>query len=238
MNEKSERDELFEEASWLARTSALGCVVGGMAHEMNNIFGRILGFAELSMEEDVSEETKEFLTEVRDSIIQMTELSRWLGRFSRRRASSAKPIKVSAIIDKAKEVIGPEFKAESLKFEAEAEGDLAILGDEVLLAQAITHPALVLFAANKEAKQITLQVNGRDDICELRLTTDAQVSKEQLSEKMKLCIPKGPGTHKTRPLKDILESYSLLIPRAIVQFHGGELTVEEKGLLLSFPLAK
>ena len=236
MNEKSERDELFEEASWLARTSALGCVVGGMAHEMNNIFGRILGFAELSMEEDVSEETREFLTEVRDSILQMTEMSRWLGRFSRRRAKSAKSIRVGLIVEKTREVVGPEFKAESVKFDIATDGEMSVCGDEVLLVQSLTQSALILFSLNSEAKTISLHIKESDSLCEMRLSSDGEIDEEELASKFELNVPKGPGTHRTRPLKDILNSYSLLIPRAILQFHGGELAAQGKSLVFTLPL--
>ena len=192
LEDNSSKKDLLAEAAWLERNSALGCLLGGFAHEMNNVFGRILGFSELAMEEDVSEETREFLTEVRDSILQMTEMSRWLGRFSRRRLPTAEILRVEEICEKVKRTLGPELKADDISLILDFKDELSsrVQADEVLITQALGQAVLAIIAVSEDPKAVKLDLEVSGTYCEISLALDGgRLSLLELKKRLQLTVP-------------------------------------------------
>lgn len=227
---------LRDEAAWLERNALLGLVVGGLAHELNNIFGRILGFSELALEEEISEEVRESLVEVRDSVLEATEYSRWLGRFSQRRRAAAETVDVAAVLEGLSLTLTPELKASGATLGVEAPGEsLAVLADTVLVVEALAAACLLRFRASSDAGSVTVAVRAQDDRVLFVVDASGTVPPPGVLEGLfEPALRDGGGT----ALRQVLARMRLLVPRAVARGFGGELAAEGPGrLVLSLPRA-
>lgn len=83
MDKKSSVESL---ESYMDRVDALGLMVGGITHDLNNLVGLIMGFGELLEEEEgLSEEGRSFVDKIVSASEKATTLLGFIGRFSRRR---------------------------------------------------------------------------------------------------------------------------------------------------------
>jgi len=230
-------ENLLRRLATLERSAALGAIVGGLAHEWNNIFGRMMGFAELALEEDLSEDLREYLTEVRDAVTQATELSSWLGRFSRRRDVFERTTMLGTAVDKALLLVRPELKADGVRVERSADGpwDAVVRGDEILLAQAFVQMALVRRAVSDAAQltlTFTIAVDGSDVV--LRLAGSVPPSGD-LAARLDVQLRTDGSAEPCRTARERLRDFSLLVPRAIAQFHDGDLLVDGSDVVVRLP---
>lgn len=228
---------LRDEAAWLERNALLGLVVGGLAHELNNIFGRILGFSELALEEEISEEVRESLVEVRDSVLEATEYSRWLGRFSQRRRTAVETVDVAAVLQGLSLTLTPELKAAgaTLATTVPPGEALGVLADPVLVVEALASSCLLRLRAVADAA--TLRVAVRPEVDEVAFVVDASGTTPSPGVLEALFEP-APRDGSGTVLRQVLARMRLLVPRAVARSFNGELAVEGDGrLVLTLPRA-
>lgn len=81
------------------RMDAVGTLAAGLAHDMNNILGGILAFAEVLHAEATNKEVKEDLARIRQEAERGAQLTRSLLAFSRRGQYRKRPILVHSVLD-------------------------------------------------------------------------------------------------------------------------------------------
>ena len=82
---------------------AIGTLVGGIAHDVNNILAAILGNTELAREDSAGNKwARESIDEIRKAATRARDLVQQILSFSRRQPTERKSIKLDAVVEEAR----------------------------------------------------------------------------------------------------------------------------------------
>lgn len=96
----SKRKEVQEQLAQSAKLSALGHMAAGIAHEINNPLGNILGYTQLLLEEpDLSDEIRNDLQRIEDRAVHTREIVQNVLAFARRSPQKLKPCNLNHIVE-------------------------------------------------------------------------------------------------------------------------------------------
>lgn len=98
---RSERDrfELIKQLEESHKMEAIGTLAGGIAHDFNNILSSILGFAQLSLKEDISDELAENLTNIVDAGERAKEVVSQILTFTKKSEEELRPVVVADAVN-------------------------------------------------------------------------------------------------------------------------------------------
>ena len=96
---EADRERLRDQFVHAQRMDAVGTLAAGLAHDMNNILGGILSFAEVLHVEATSPSVKADLARIRQEAERGAALTRSLLAFSRRGQYRKRPILLHAVLD-------------------------------------------------------------------------------------------------------------------------------------------
>jgi PAS domain S-box-containing protein len=117
----SKRKQTQEQLAQSAKLSALGQMAAGIAHEINNPLGNILGYTQLLLEEpDLSDEIRKDLQRIEDRAVLTREIVQNVLAFARRSPLKLQPCNINHIV---KESIG-QLSAESRRSGVAMQSDL------------------------------------------------------------------------------------------------------------------
>jgi len=238
---KKEDFELAEKA-YGDRLSALGLMVGGFAHDMNNIIGLIMGFGELLEEENLSEEGQSFLQKIIAATDKAGELLKWVSNFSRRRVANRDYSTHYEILEKALLLPGAEIKAGSkqLKIADDSFSQVStILCDHVLLCGALSRIVLFLGSVPSPASIVSIYGSfGNDEVSYCFEIAGADVGIEAFSEHLYGESRNVNGLDPRRFISEqsVFDSMSLTVARAIVEFHDGKINATDTGYEIVLPV--
>ena len=157
------------------RTSTVGLVTAGFAHEMKNALTVIVGFAELAR--TAAERAKppdvatrrnvaELEKEVRRAI---SQLSSFLG-YARGEPDPRRPRDVNALVNDALSLIRPMARAKELNVKADLGAPPDVVADAHALEQILLN--LLLNALDFAKKTVTISTRAVDGLAELRVADD------------------------------------------------------------------
>jgi PAS domain S-box-containing protein len=117
----SKRKQTQEQLAQSAKLSALGQMAAGIAHEINNPLGNILGYTHLLLEEpDLGDEIRKDLQRIEDRAVHTREIVQNVLAFARRSPLKLQPSDINHIIE---ESIG-QLSAESRRLGVAMQSDL------------------------------------------------------------------------------------------------------------------
>jgi len=111
-----ERIELEAQLQQAQKMESVGRLAGGVAHDFNNMLSVIIGHVDMALEEDVSEQLRSDLQEIRTAATRSAELTRQLLAFARKQTIAPKIIDlnetVSGMINMLQRLIGENINLE------------------------------------------------------------------------------------------------------------------------------
>jgi len=181
--------------------TALGQMVGGMAHNLNNGLAVILGYAELLLTEPLDEHTERRLTIIRQVALEAGDTVRRLQELVARQPQGAEgPVSLSEVVAEALEITQPRWRDESERrgVTITVVQDLSpvppVEGNHADLRQALVYLILNGVAAMPSSGTLTLRSrSGEPGWVELEVTDTGTESPSGLLEASALIEQHGGG---------------------------------------------
>ncbi|MCA1794461.1 MAG: ATP-binding protein [Desulfotignum sp.] len=232
INDKRQMEQQIAQADKLA---ALGELSAGVAHEINNPLGIILGYTQLMLKNpgDHEEDLKTIEKHVKNCKIVVSDLL----TFSRKGSTKMQPIDVCKVVDDVISFLGnhSDFKNVQVTASGPCNGPLMVFGNEQELAQVIIN--LMINACHAVEKTGSIQVEtGTDDQDQVLVTVKdngtgiREKDFSRIFDPFFTTKPVGQGT-----------GLGLSVGYGIIQRHGGDITAKnrkEKGAAFTISLPR
>ncbi|HEX5690263.1 MAG TPA: ATP-binding protein, partial [Roseiflexaceae bacterium] len=218
--------------------AALGRVVGGVAHELNNPLTAILGLAQLQLLDPLTQPMRDDMERIEQATLRASRVVQHLQMFVRPAVFEQQPLDLATLVNDALLRVTSELASYGADVTLDVPPDLPpVNADSDLLQQALVHViqnALQAVAQNPPDIPRSLAIYGRATERNVRLTIED-------------CGPGIPSEHlpqifepffTTRPVGESA-GLGLSIAHAIVQKHGGQIGVQSmpgKGAAIAIEL--
>lgn len=236
-------DAYLADSAYSDRLSALGLMVGGFAHDMNNLIGLIMGFGELLEEENLSEEGHSFLQKIIAATDKASELLKWVSNFSRRRISHRGYFSHYGLLEKSILLPGAEIRASSkqLKIAKDSFSKVeTVLCDDVLLCGALSRIVLFLGSVPSPASVVSIYGSfGETEVSYCFEIAGSDFTIEVFREHLTRDNRNVDGLDARRFVSEqsVFDSMSLTIAQAIIEFHDGKINATDTGYEVVLPVA-
>jgi two-component system NtrC family sensor kinase len=223
LDDQTERRRLQEQLFQSEKMSAIGQLIAGVAHELNNPLTSVVGFADFLAEQaQAPAALKEPLEVLRTEAERASTVVKNLLRFARKHDPERKRLPVKPVVESVATLLRGQLLAQNIELQLEFEPDLAELDldpqrlTQVLLnlvnnsAQAITglgRPGVIVLRARHWHGGVAIDV--RDDGPGMDPDVAAQAFEPFFTTK-----PEGQGT-----------GLGLPIAQGIVREHGGQIAL-------------
>jgi signal transduction histidine kinase len=166
--DRTDWQRLFLASAQREKMAAIGFLAAGVAHEFNNIWSAVYGYAELAKQ---SEQFRRELVDVTlEQAERASEITRSLLSFSDTRPDVRTGVRLERVIQSVAQLVGMELRARSVALEVDVDASLEVLGSEAELQQIFLN--LVLNAAHAIGHRGTITLRGRavGETAEVRVT--------------------------------------------------------------------
>jgi PAS domain S-box-containing protein len=213
---------LAEQLRQTEKLAALGELVAGVAHEVNNPLTGISAFAQLLLEETMSDEQRDSIRLIKREADRAVGVIRDLLVFSRKTQSRAVPVDVNACLEQTIRLRAHGFRSSGIEVITDLDPALpAVRADEQRLQQVFLN--LIVNAEHalqqRPERRLTVRTRTVDTWMEIEMCdTGVGMTPEVLAhifEPFFTTKPEGTGT-----------GLGLSVSYGIVHSHGGTLTAE------------
>ena len=220
---RAERAQLQARLEESRRLEALGVVVSGVAHELNNPLTAILGFSEeLAAESDRGEEIDSAVQVIHEQALRCRSIVRDLLTFARPRPPVREPVAIAALVDRVVRGFAPALRRAGVRIEVGVASDLPpIQAEGAALEQMLANLVDNAIDASRPGGIIAVAARGRDDGCELVVEDEGAGIPAPLAERVfePFFTTKVPGQG---------TGLGLAVSHRIVASHGGTIGIEAR----------
>jgi C4-dicarboxylate-specific signal transduction histidine kinase len=217
---REEKESLQRQLIRQERLAAIGVLVSGVAHELNNPLQAILGFAELlQLNDDLPEDVRHDLSLIRRESTRASGIIRNLQRFGRQ-STAPTPIRLSDVVASVLELRQRKIDAQGIRLDIEDQSDAIVSAVFTELQQVVLN-----FVIN--AEQAVGAVDAPRKRVKIR-TSDARNSARLEVEDYGDGVPPGDEAKLFQPFfttKPVGEGtgLGLSVSYGIITSHGGEI---------------
>lgn len=220
--ERKERERLQQQLAQAARLEAVGRMVSGVAHELNNPLTAILAFGQDMLSTARSEEDREALTVIVQQAQRCRVIVGDLLIFARNRRDERRRVAPAEVVQRVLRAFSRDEARHGVDLEVDIARDLpAIEIDVVGIEQVLTNLLTNAFQATPPGGRVSLRVRPRENRLLLIVEdTGPGIPPELLSRVFEpFFTTKDPGQG---------TGLGLAVSHTIVQQHGGTLTAENR----------
>ncbi len=213
-------------AAQAEKLTALGELVAGVSHELNNPLQIIVGYTEMIMTDNsVPEHLRTISSRIYDSALRASRIVRNLREFARQREAIREPVDLRQVVDKVIELLDYEFTQSGIKILKDYEDIPPVMADSAQLQQVVLNLFKNAYDAIVETErgEGTLKVSLRkgDGLVIVEVSDDGIGIPEELInrifEPFFTTKPVGKGT-----------GLGLSITYGIIKAHNGNIYVKSK----------
>ena len=220
----SKRKQTQEQLAQSAKLSALGQMAAGLAHEINNPLGNILGYTQLLLEEsDLGDEVRKDLQRIEDQAVHTREIVQNVLAFARRSPLKLHPCSINRIVEDSINQLNEESQRHNITIQPDLDDTLPeILVDRSQIQQVFNNLARNgIQSMPKGGKlKVTTRIDGDHTIMIDFLDTGPGIPEEwlkQIFDPFFTTKEVGEGT-----------GLGLSISYGLVEAHGGTIEVESQ----------
>lgn len=217
------------------RLAAVGELVAGVAHEVNNPLGSISAFAQLLLrEEGLSADQRESLEIIYGETLRASHVVKDLLAFARRSAPRRESVEVTQVVERALRLRGYQLASHGVHTVLELpQGLPPVVGDARQLQQVVLNLVTNALQAMPDGGELRLTASGGDDGVRLEIVDSGtgipESVRPHIFEPFFTTKPEGEGT-----------GLGLSVSYGIIAAHGGTLTLGDSSpsgttFLISLP---
>ncbi len=159
----TERKKMEEQLVVTDRLASVGELASGVAHELNNPLTGVIGFSDLLLEKELSDNVKEDLRIINSEAKRAAQVARNLLAFARKHSEEKKPVNINNIIQGVLELRAYEQKVNNIEVNTRLAPDMPeIMASDFQLQQVFLNIII-------NAEYFMLQAHGRGS---LAITTE------------------------------------------------------------------
>lgn len=236
VDDRTERERLVASAAQREKMAAVGLLAAGVAHEFNNIWSAVHGYAELAKQDE------RYLHQLADVTLEQarraSEIVQSLLSFSEKRIESRQGIPVAELVGGVIKLVQTEFDAKRVAVGFSFKGEAYVSGDEGQLQQVVLQVLLNAYHAVQTGGHGDVTVGADDRHALIRVVDDgAGMTPEELEQ---VFVPFY-TTKGALGGSDQVEGQGLGLTLAynIVRTHGGAIRAEShkgRGTVVSVEL--
>jgi PAS domain S-box-containing protein len=162
----TERKDEQEKLMLTDRLASVGELASGIAHELNNPLTSVIGFAQLLMERDISDDIRDDLKTIYSEARRTAEVVQNLLTFARKHPPVKQPVNINSIIEKVLEVRDYEQRVSNIQVNTHFAPDLPeVMADYFQLQQVFVNIVInaehfMIEAHNRGTLTITTERTG------------------------------------------------------------------------------
>jgi two-component system, NtrC family, sensor kinase len=202
------------------RLAAMGSLVAGVAHEVNNPLAGLKNCVRRLERQDLPDAKRlEYLALMEEGLVRIEEVVRQLLDFGRPHPPRLEPVPASLIAGEAVALVRPALERRDVSIRVVCEGDERANADRRLVEQALLNLVLNAAYVTPDRGEIRVRIRTRERLVGIAVEDDGPGIPEDIRERILdpffSTKPEGDGT-----------GLGLSVTRTIAGAHGGELTFE------------
>ena len=222
-DDQTERRRLYDQLLQSEKMSAIGQLIAGVAHDLNNPLASVVGFADFLGEvRDVPPQLREPLAVIREEAERASGIVKSLLTFARKQERQRRSIQLGTLLDSTQVLLRNELLAQHVEMRIEVEPDLPVVDIDPNQIQQVfvnlIHNAAHAIASTGRPGEIVVRARRWLDGVDVEIADNGPGMTPELANQVFdpffTTKPEGQGT-----------GLGLSISQGIVREHGGRITL-------------